>query len=299
MKPTLVVMAAGMGSRYGGIKQIDPVGLAGEAILDYSIFDALRAGFGKIVFIIRKDIEKDVKAFFGDRFEKRVPTAFVYQELNLLPQGFTVPEGRTKPWGTGQAILCARPAVEGPFAAINADDFYGRDAFQVIAEHLTRANPAEPSFSMVGYRLKNTLSENGSVSRGVCSLDGRDLLRSVEEHTKIARTPRGIESLDEEHAGVLTGEEIVSMNIFGFTPALFPLLEREFKAFLAEKSGDPKAECYIPKVVNSLIAKGDGWVKVLPSAASWFGITYKEDKPQVQENIRRLIRSGEYPERLW
>ena len=299
MKPTLVVMAAGMGSRYGGIKQIDPVGLAGEAILDYSIFDALRAGFGKIVFIIRKDIEKDVKDFFGDRFEKRIPTFFVHQEKSLLPPGFTVPEGRVKPWGTGHAVLCVRSVVDDPFAVINADDFYGKDAFKVMADYLVGINPGEPAFSMVGYRLKNTLSENGSVSRGVCDLDSEGFLKAVEEHLKIERTPRGVESLDPDHRRLLTGNETISMNLFGFTPVLFPLLEREFKTFLTANGKDLKAECYIPKVVNSLISSGEGRVKVLNSSASWFGITYKEDKVAVQENIRRLIKAGEYPERLW
>ncbi len=299
MKPALIVMAAGLGSRYGGIKQIDPVGLAGEAILDYSIFDALRAGFGKVVFVIRRDIERDVKDFFGDRFEKRVPTVFVHQELDMLPPGFSIPEGRTKPWGTGHAVLCARDKTDVPFAVINADDFYGRDAFRVMADHLSETNPSKADFSMVGYRLANTLSEHGSVSRGVCTVDGGGFLSSLEEHLKIERTSRGIESLDPEHAGLLTGEEPVSMNFFGFTPALFPLLDREFRSFLSRLGGEAKSECYIPKVVNSLVASGEARVKVLPTSASWFGITYKEDKSKVQDNIRRLIRSGEYPERLW
>lgn len=292
-------MAAGMGSRYGGIKQIDPVGLCGEAIIDYSVFDALRAGFGKVVFIIRADIERDVKAFFGDRFEKRIPTEYVHQELADLPDGFAVPEGRTKPWGTGHAVLCTRSAVTDPFAVINADDFYGRDAFHGMARYLSGADASSPRFAMVGYRLRNTLSENGPVSRGVCEIDGQGFLKAVEEHIKIESISGKIVSGDESKPSAFSGNEIVSMNMFGFTPRLYPLLQREFVEFLAAWGADPKAECYIPKVVNTLVERGDARVTVLPCASSWFGITYKDDKPLVQGSIRELIRQGEYPERLW
>jgi NDP-sugar pyrophosphorylase family protein len=299
MKPTLVVMAAGMGSRYGGIKQIDPVGLYGEAILDYSIYDAIRAGFGKIVFIIRTEIEGDVKAFFGDRFEKRITTRFVHQKLSDLPSGFEVPVGRSKPWGTGQAVRCTRDAVTEPFAVINADDFYGREAFGKMAEFLLGLEASSSRFAMVGYRLRNTLSENGSVSRGVCEIDGQGFLKSVEEHVKIVRISEKIIGGDDSRPCVFTGDEIVSMNMFGFTPRLYPLLEGEFADFLALRGTDPSAEFYIPKVVNTLVERGAVRVAVIPSSSPWFGITYKEDKPVVQAGIRALIGQGEYPERLW
>jgi NDP-sugar pyrophosphorylase family protein len=298
MKPTLVVMAAGMGSRYGGIKQIDPVGPGGEALLDYSVYDALRAGFGDVVFIIRKAIAEDFRAFCKGRFSG-VSYQCVYQELEDLPPGFSVPPGREKPWGTTHAVLRVRDRVKGPFAVINADDFYGRDSYQVLARFLTekRANPLE--FALVGYRLKNTLSEHGSVSRGICKVDSENYLVSVEEYVKIERNGSRIVSTEPSQPGEFTGEELASMNMFGFTPALFPLLEREFIRFLQENGKDLKAECYIPRVVGTLIQKGEIRVRVLNSISPWFGITYQADKPTVMERIRDLIRQGEYPARLW
>lgn len=306
MKPVLVIMAAGMGSRYGGIKQIEPVGLAGETIMEYSIFDAIRAGFGRAVLIIRKDIEKDIRGIADGRLERHIPLDFVCQEAAALPAGFTVPNGRTKPWGTAHAVLCAAELAGEPFALINADDFYGRDAFVRIGGYLAGADPVSTAFAMTGYKLRNTLSENGTVSRGLCTVGGDGLLVSIEEHTGIERLPAasgspnpGIVSRALEGGVPLSGEETVSMNMFGFTPRLFPLLEREFVRFLQNRGSDLKAECYIPAVVSALIASGEATVQVLPSSAAWFGVTYKEDRPAVQAGIRALIRKGEYPEKLW
>jgi dTDP-glucose pyrophosphorylase len=306
MHPALLIMAAGMGSRYGGVKQIEPVGLAGETIMDYSVYDAIRAGFNKVVIVIRKDIESDVRGLVGSRLEKYIPVDYAYQEITTLPAGFTVPAGRTKPWGTAHAVLCAAPAIETPFAVINADDFYGRDAFTVMGRFLADAGPESRDFAMTGYRLRNTLSENGAVSRGLCKTGGEGRLISIEEHTKIERRPADdaraaplIISHTSEGRVPLTGEETVSMNMFGFTPRLFPLLERRFIRFLESRGADPKAECYIPAAITSLIASGEAQVTVLPSNAAWFGVTYKEDKPAVQSGIRALIRKGEYPGALW
>jgi hypothetical protein len=297
-------MAAGMGSRYGGVKQIESVGPSGEAIMDYSVFDALRAGFGKIVFVIRRQIEDDVRAFLAGRFGG-AEIRFAYQETEGLPPGFSPPPGRLKPWGTAHAVLAACGEVDAPFAVINADDFYGRDAFRVSGAWLASADAGAADFAMAGYRLRNTLSENGAVSRGVCRVDAEGRLVSITEHTKIERNPAAAPETPSEPAiisrghGPLTGNETVSMNMFCFTPRLFPLLEREFRAFLAERGGDPGAECYLPAVVSGLIASGEARVAVLPTTAAWFGVTYREDKPAVQAGIRALIRAGEYPQRLW
>lgn len=285
-------MAAGMGSRYGGIKQIEPVGLSGEAIMDYSVYDALRAGFGRIVFIIRREIEADIREFIGGRFEGRAEVRYAYQERDMPP-------GRTKPWGTAHAVLCARSEAVSPFTVINADDFYGRDAFRVMARYLESPDRDTADFAMAGYRLGNTLSEHGSVSRGICTVDPEGFLVSIEEHLQIEKTRRGIVSRSGDSETSLTGGETVSMNMFGFTPRIFPLLEREFSLFLENRGDDPAAECYIPAVVGTLVSSGEARVRVLPSSASWFGVTYQADKAVVQEGIRRLVRAGEYPERLW
>ena len=298
MKPTVVVMAAGMGSRYGGIKQIDPVGPGGEALLDYSVYDALRAGFQDVVFIIRKAIEEDFRSFCNGRFA-HVPYRIVYQELEDIPKGFPVPPERTKPWGTTHAILRVREVVKGPFAVINADDFYGRNAYEILQSYLSRLPEDSKDFALVGYRLENTLSEHGSVSRGICSVDDEGFLLSVEEYVKIVRQNGRIESIEPSQPGTFTGKEFASMNMFGFTPALFPFLEREFIHFLETEGKDPKAECYIPRVVGKLVRGGEIRVKVLPSTSLWFGITYQADKPLVKERIHQLVASGEYPERLW
>ena len=296
IKPTLLVLAAGMGSRYGGLKQIDAVGPAGETIIDYSIYDALRAGFGKLVFVIRRDIEAQFREVVGARFEKRIPVEYVYQELNALAGGFSVPPGRTKPWGTTHAILMAADAIREPFAAINADDFYGRQAYQLMARHLSSGSP---DYAMVGFVLRNTLSDFGSVSRGVCRVNGNDQLKSVVEMTKIERD--GNAARNKEGGGQdtsLTGDEVVSMNFWGFTPAVFGQLRESFMAFLKQSGGELKSECYIPSTVAELTSSGRGTVKVLRTPDSWFGVTYREDRPRVVESIRQLITRGDYPEKL-
>ncbi len=295
--PTLLILAAGMGSRYGGLKQIEPVGPAGEAIIDYSIYDALRAGFGRLVFILRKEIEQPFRESVGARFEKRVAVEYVFQELDTIPAPFVVPAGRTKPWGTTHAILMAADTLHEPFAAINADDFYGAESYRLLAEHL---QPGVSEYSMVGFILRNTLSEFGSVARGVCRIDAQGYLESVVEMTSIARDESGIRNAGADgRITPLTGDEPVSMNMWGFTPRVFPQLRERFEAFLRANSTDLKRECYIPSTVNELVAAGQARVKVLRTCDAWFGVTYREDHPRVVENIRRLIRAGAYPERLW
>jgi len=296
-KPTLLVLAAGMGSRYGGLKQIDPVGPAGETIIDYSIYDAIRAGFGKLVFVIRKDIEPQFREIIGARFEKRIAVEYVFQELDKLPAGSSLPAGRTKPWGTTHAILMAADAIKEPFAAINADDFYGQQAYQLIARHLTSGTQ---DYGMVGFILKNTLSDHGSVARGIYRVDGSNHLTSVVEMMKIERD--GSAAKNTDGAGVVTqlsGDEAVSMNFWGFTPALFPQLRVKFDEFLKKSGGELKSECYIPSTVNDLVIAGQAKVQVLRTTDSWFGVTYREDRPQVVESIRQLIARGVYPAKLW
>jgi hypothetical protein len=296
-KPTLLVLAAGMGSRYGGLKQIDPVGPAGETIIDYSIFDAMRAGFGKLVFVIRKDIEQQFREVIGSRFEKRIAVEYVFQELDKLPAGFSLPAGRTKPWGTTHAILMAENVLKENFAAINADDFYGQNAYKVLAHHLTSGSP---DYAMVGFILKNTLSDHGSVARGVSRVDASNYLTHIIEMTKIERDGSGAKNTDTDgKITKLTGEEAVSMNFWGFTPALFPQIKVEFEKFLKKQSGELKSECYIPATVGELVTAGQAKCKVLRSPDSWFGVTYREDRPSVVESIRKLIAKGDYPEKLW
>src|SRR6185312_3405752 len=262
-KPTLLLLAAGMGSRYGGLKQIDPVGPEGETIIDYSIFDAVRAGFGKLVFVIRHYIESAFREAIGARFEKRLPVEYVFQELDKLPAGFSVPPNRTKPWGTGQAILMAEEKIREPFAAINADDFYGANSFQVLAEHL-RAGGND--YAMVGFTLRNTLSEFGSVARGVCRADGENFLESVTEMVGIEKDGTGAKCKDaKEVLHQFTGDELVSMNMWGFTPTLFGHLRKQFTEFLKQHGCEVKSEFYIPKAVNELLAAKLALVKVLPT----------------------------------
>lgn len=295
--PTLLVLAAGIGSRYGGLKQIDPVGPAGETIIDYSIYDALRAGFGKLVFIIRKDIEQAFRETVGARFEKRVAVDYVFQSLEDIPQRFTVPAGRTKPWGTTQAILLAENAIHEPFAAINADDFYGAESYRELARHLTSGSP---DYAMVGFILRNTLSDFGSVARGVCQVSSDGYLEHIVEMTKIERDGSNARNTDAGgNVTVLSGDEPVSMNYWGFTPRVFGQLRSNFERFLERNAADLKAECYIPNTVGELVQAGEAKVKVLHSRDSWFGVTYREDRPRVVESIRRLIADGLYPERLW
>ena len=301
VKPTLVVLAAGMGSRYGGLKQVDPVGPSGEAILDYSVFDAKRAGFGKVVFIIRKDFETEFKERVGSKYEGILPVEYCYQDINDLPSPFTVPAERAKPWGTAHAIRAARDVVKEPFAAINADDFYGRDAFAKLAAFLQRPAAADGKFhfAMVGYKLDLTLSDNGSVARGICKVDGGKL-ESVTEMTKLVRVPGGAENREDEANPVkLTGEERVSMNLWGFTPELFATLESRFPAWLEKNGAELKSEWYIPFVVDELIHEGKADVEVLPTDSNWFGVTYREDKPFVTAEIGKLVAAGEYPQSLF
>ena len=296
-KPTLLVLAAGMGSRYGGLKQIDPVGPTGETIIDYSIYDAMRAGFGKLVFVIRKDIEQQFREIVGSRFEKRIAVEYVFQELDKLPPGYSLPAGRTKPWGTTHAILMAEDVIKEPFAAINADDFYGQQAYQLLAKHLQAGTT---DYAMVGFILRNTLSDFGSVARGVCRVDANNYLTSVVEMMKIERDGTGAKNTDA--AGQITklsGDEAVSMNFWGFTPALFGQLRTQFDAFLKKSGNELKSECYIPSTVNDLVVAGKAKAKVLRTNDSWFGVTYREDRPQVVESIRKLIAAGAYPEKLW
>ncbi|HVN94151.1 MAG TPA: sugar phosphate nucleotidyltransferase [Terracidiphilus sp.] len=295
--PTLLVLAAGMGSRYGGLKQIDPVGPAGETIIDYSIFDALRAGFGKLVFVIRKDIEQQFREIVGARFEKRVAVEYVFQGLEDIPPRFTVPAGRTKPWGTTQAILLAADAIHEPFAAINADDFYGADGYRALAGHLTSGSQ---DYSMVGFVLRNTLSDFGSVARGVCQVSPDGYLEHIVEMTKIERDGNGARNTDVSGTVTkLSGDEPVSMNMWGFTPQVFDQLREDFEKFLEGNATDLKSECYIPNTVGGLVRSGKARVKVLRSRDSWFGVTYREDRPRVVESIRRLIADGSYPDSLW
>ncbi len=297
MQPTLLVMAAGMGSRYGGLKQIDPVGPNGETIIDYSIYDAMRAGFAKLVFVIRKDIELPFRETVGARFERRIPVEYVFQELDKIPAGFSVPEGRTKPWGTTQAVLAAADVIHEPFAVINADDFYGAESFRVLAEHLQSGSQ---DYAMVGFILRNTLSDYGSVARGVCRVNAQGFLEGVEELTSIVRDgDRARNTAPDGTVRRLSGEEPVSMNYWGFTPRIFAQLRHLFRRFLERNATDLKAECYVPMAVNELIAKGEARVKVLRSRDPWFGVTYREDRPRVMESIRRLVDEGTYPGALW
>ncbi|MDA3930731.1 MAG: nucleotidyltransferase [Prolixibacteraceae bacterium] len=298
MKPTLVILAAGMGSRYGGLKQLDEIGPNGEAIIDYSLFDAIRAGFGKVVFIIRRDFEEAFKAQFDHKLIGNIEVEYVFQELNDLPDGFTIPEGREKPWGTGHAIRAARNAVTTPFAAINADDFYGAEAYATCATFLN--NEVSPTLcSMVGYRLDNTLSDHGSVSRGLCVCNEKQNLVDIEELTKITKEDSGIVYLKNETQHPLKGDETVSMNFWGFHQTLFNHLEEGFIEFLKEEGNELKSEFFIPFHVDDLIKANKTQVKVLTSNANWFGVTYKEDKPVVVEKIKELIEAGKYPKKLW
>ncbi len=299
-KPTLLILAAGMGSRYGGLKQMDPVGPAGEIVLDYSIFDAMRAGFGRVVFVIRRDIEKPFREMVGAKWEPRIPCAYAFQDLADVPAGFAVPADRAKPWGTAHAIRAGRHEIAEPFAAINADDFYGAASFRALAGHLT-AETGAAGHCMVAFRLGQTLSEHGSVSRGVCLCGADRLLTGIQERTKITRHADG--SLwDEPEGGVatkLTGDEPVSINCWGFMPSAFGALDAAFETFLKGEGGSsPKKEFTIPSVVDGLIRSGRGTVKVLETTSRWFGVTYREDKATVQASIRELVSAGEYPAKL-
>jgi len=289
-----------MGSRYGGLKQVDPVGPSGETIIDYSIYDAIRAGFGKVVFVIRHDIEQAFKEAVSSRFTGRIPIEYAYQQLDKIPKGFAVPPGRQKPWGTGHAILVAEPIIHEPFSMINADDFYGADSFKTLSDYLKTVGVEADDYSMVGFTLRNTLSEHGSVARGVCRVDSRNLLQQVVEMLKIEKDGNSARHTDDHGAAhPLSGDEIVSMNMWGFTPTLFGHLRELFTRFLDKQGHEQKSEFLIPTVVNTLVSEKKVTVKVLPTKSTWFGVTYKEDRPAVIESVRQLIRRGEYPEELW
>jgi len=298
---TLMILAAGMGSRYGGLKQMDPMGPNGETVLDYSVYDAIRAGFDRVLFVIRRDFEQAFRDHVSARFADRIQVDYAFQELNDLPSGFTVPPGREKPWGTAHAVLAARDQITGPFAMINADDFYGRDSYEKLAAFLRGASTGgdRAHFCMIGFRLGNTLSDFGSVARGVSRQNADGKLETVVEMTKIFRTPGGAENRqDEANPVALSGDELVSMNMWGFTPDLMPLLDAKFTAFLHASGTELKSECYIPLVVDELIREGLCEVDVLPTASAWFGVTYREDKPFVSASIAKLIAEGRYPESL-
>ena len=303
MKPTLLILAAGMGSRYGSLKQMDGIGPNGEAILDYSIYDAVRAGFGKVVFVIRHSFGEEFKEVFNkERFGGKIDVDYVYQELDYLPAGYTVPEGREKPWGTNHALMMGAKAIEEPFAVINADDFYGEDAYKTLSAALNDMAGRENHYCMVGYRLKNTMSDFGSVSRGVCTENAEGNLVSIVERTEIVKTPNGAQFRNEKgEMQDIDVNTLVSMNMFGFTPDYFKYSYDRFEDFLdkAKDSGNLKAEYLIPTVVNDLIHEGKVTMKVLSSDAKWFGVTYKEDRPIVVQKVLDLINAGRYPKNLW
>lgn len=303
-KPVLVIMAAGMGSRYGGLKQIDPVDREGHIIMDFSIFDAKRAGFEKVVFIIKRENEKDFKEAVGHRMEQVMDVVYVFQDIDKIPEGFQVPEGRVKPWGTAHAVLCAMDEVDGPFAVINADDYYGSHAFQVIYDYLTTHEDDEKyRYTMVGYRLKNTVTDNGHVSRGVCELDPEKHLVAINERTRIEKRDGGIAySEDDGETWIsLDPDTLVSMNMWGFTQSMMEEIRRGFPGFLEKGlSENPmKCEYYLPSVVSGLLAEDRASVTVLESEDKWYGVTYKEDKPVVVEAIQSLKDAGIYPQDLW
>lgn len=301
MKPTLFVLAAGMGSRYGGLKQLDGLGPNGETIMDYSIFDAIRGGFGKLVFVIRKSFEQDFREKILSKYEHHIPVELVFQDLNDLPEGFTCPEGRQKPWGTNHAVLMGKEVIREPFAVINADDFYGRDSFAVIGKWLADLkDDAHNQYCMVGYRVGNTLSESGSVARGVCETSAEGYLTGVVERTAIERIDGDIQFVDENGQKVVLEENTpVSMNMWGFTPDYFAHSEEYFKEFLRENAGNLKAEYFIPLMVNKLITEGTATVRVLDTTAKWFGVTYAADRQGVVDKIQALVDAGEYPAKLF
>jgi dTDP-glucose pyrophosphorylase len=299
---SLVILAAGMGSRYGGLKQIEPVGPHGEIVLEYSLFDALRAGFKTAVMVIRKDIEDEFRSTVGHRIESRMEVRYVHQELSDLPGGMTPPPERTKPWGTAHAVYAARSVVDGPFAVINADDFYGHMAYRLMARHLQNPpeTPEREDYAMVGYSLRHTLSDHGTVARGLCTTDRNGRLHEVKELTTIERD--GDQAVWRDADGMrhpLSGDSVVSMNFWGFQPSLFGFLERELSAFLSDHSHDPKAECYLPFVVDKLIHTGEAIVRVAVTPDEWLGVTYREDATSVKEGIRQRIHDRLYPSPLW
>ena len=303
MKPTLLLLAAGMGSRYGGLKQLDGLGPNGETIMDYSIYDAIKAGFGKIVFVIRKDFEQDFKDKILSKYEGHIPAQLVFQSIDALPEGFKAPEGRVKPWGTNHAVMMAAKAINEPFCVINCDDFYNRDAYMVMGKFLSQLpEGSQNKYAMVGFRVGNTLSENGTVARGICSKDENENLTTVVERTEIMRVNGTICYKDEQGEWVPVDDNTpVSMNMWGFTPDYFKHSEEYFKEFLSDPKNleNPKAEFFIPLMVNKLINENTATVKVLDTTSKWFGVTYSADRPSVVEKIQQLVNDGVYPNHLF
>ncbi|MCQ2343287.1 MAG: nucleotidyltransferase [Paludibacteraceae bacterium] len=299
MKPTLFILAAGMGSRYGGLKQIDGLGPNGETIMDYSVYDALRAGFGKIVFVIRKDFEEDFRKVVLSKYEDKIPCEVCFQSLDKVPEGYSYNPERTKPWGTNHAVLMAKDIIHEPFAVLNADDFYGQDSFKVLADYLKSIEGTKGNYCMVGYRIQNTLSENGSVSRGICATDANGYLTDVVERTKIEDKGGRIVFTEDSVDTEIPLNTPVSMNMWGFTPEYFDYAMDAFKCFLQENGQEMKKEFYIPTVVNELIRAGKATCKVLDTTSQWFGVTYAEDRPQFILKINELVNKGVYPAKLF
>jgi UTP-glucose-1-phosphate uridylyltransferase len=299
-KPTLLILAAGIGSRYGGLKQLEPLGPSGETIIDYSIYDALKAGFDKVIFVIKKEIEQDFREVHMRKLEGKVDVDYVFQEMEMVPQGILWNRERTKPWGTGHAVLAAAGKIRGPFAVINSDDFYGRSAYEAVAGFYSEWRAyRENEYCMVGYRIGQTLSEHGTVSRGLCKAGAGSYLVEVTERTCIKRTGSRITFTDENREVTIPENTVVSMNFWGFTPSFFRYLESEFNDFIRQNADNPKAEFYIPSVVNEVIRSGRGIVKIIDCREQWFGMTYREDREQVVVLLNELIRQGIYPEKLW
>ncbi len=299
MNLTLLVLAAGMGSRYGGLKQLDQIGPSGEIIIDYSVYDAIEAGFNKVVFIIRRDIEKEMKELLFEKYSSKIKVEYVFQDLDNVPDGIQVPKERVKPWGTGHAVLMAKDVINEPFVVINADDFYGKSAFKVVADYMKSQNNDASKNCMAGYLLKNTLSENGTVSRGVCKVNKNNDLVEITERTKIGWESDKIFAEDNEKKFELNGNLYVSMNLWGFSHKIFNDLESEFRDFIIKNVSDIKSEYYIPSIVSHQINNGLGSYKVLEAKDQWFGVTYKEDKPLVINKVKQLVKQGKYPEKLW
>ncbi|MDD2961310.1 MAG: sugar phosphate nucleotidyltransferase [Muribaculaceae bacterium] len=299
MKPTLFVLAAGMGSRYGGLKQLDSIGPSGETIMDYSIFDAIRSGFGKVVFVIRHDFEKEFSDKILSKYKNHIPVEVVFQDINNLPKGIMPNPERVKPWGTNHAVLMGKDVINEPFAVINADDFYGSDSFKTLADALKSMSGKKNEYCMVGFHVGNTLSESGEVSRGVCNTDKEGFLSTVTERHHIMRRDGSVSFIDNEDVVSIEDDTLVSMNMWGFTPDYFEYSEKTFVEFLKKNANELKAEFYIPSMVNELIVNGTSTVKVYDTTSSWFGVTYSEDKPTVVRQIKQLVDKGEYPNKLF
>ncbi len=298
MKPTLLILAAGMGSRYGGIKQMDSFGPSGETIIDYSIYDAIQSGFGKIVFIIREDFAEEFKKVFEPKLAGKIETVYVFQEMDSYTNGFQIPAGRSKPWGTAHAVLCAKEAISEPFAVINADDFYGRDAFEKSAKFLTQEVNSN-TYCIIGYQLSKTLSENGTVSRGVCEVDNSGNLISIVERIKVYKDENRIVYEENETKKELSADTSVSMNFWGFDPSVFDFIQKLFLEFLKENGENIKSEFFIPIIGDAFIAQTTHKIKIITTSAQWFGVTYREDAPEVKKSIESLVEGGAYPKKLW